>query len=63
MRHKITTKPVRVHSFDKALVCDTVRIVGFRAACTCGERGPVRRSVREAREAFRDHGVPVGTKM
>jgi hypothetical protein len=50
--------PVRVHSWNAELRVGSVRIVGYRVTCSCGERGPVRQSVRSAREAWQGHAAP-----
>jgi len=47
--HHERVVPVRVHSWNAELRVGSVRIVGYRVTCSCGERGPVRQSVRSAR--------------
>jgi hypothetical protein len=60
--HHVRVKPIRIYSFYDTDRVTHARIVGYRLTCSCGERSPMRRSVREARESWRDHGVEgVGT--
>lgn len=49
--------PVYQRLHDRELHADVRRTIGFRALCDCGWRGPVRRTVREARETVRDHAA------
>lgn len=55
--HHVRLHPVRVYSFHDADRVTHVRVAGYRMVCSCGERGPVRRKVSDARESFRSHGV------
>lgn len=42
--------PVRLREHDPVIGCDRLRGIGYRAVCSCGERGPARETVRQARE-------------
>lgn len=41
--------------WSEQLETDVLRVVGHRWTCTCGERGAVERSYREAEQARREH--------
>jgi len=47
--------PVRVSWYDDGLHTHASRVVGYRCVCTDHFRGPVRRSVQEARLDRREH--------
>jgi hypothetical protein len=55
MRHKVKTRPIRVHAYNAELDCHTSRIVAYRYACSCGERGSGRASFRQARQEGATH--------
>lgn len=49
LRHRVTVRPLRVYAWNDELECQTVRIVGYRAACSCGYRGRVVPTISSAR--------------
>lgn len=57
VRHRVTVKPLRVHSYNAELACHTTRIVGYRWTCSCGARGKMSSDVKAAREGARTHRV------
>lgn len=50
---KIVT--VRVHWYHDELRTNASRVIGYRAVCADHFRGPVRRSVEQARGDWREH--------
>jgi hypothetical protein len=52
---KATVRPVAVRRYDEANVCDTIRVVGYRAECACGWRSTTQTTMREARARLRAH--------
>jgi hypothetical protein len=59
VRHKVSTRPVRVGRDADELGCRVSRVIGYRSYCTCGWEGHVLRAVREARAEGRYHaGIP-----
>lgn len=62
-RHHIRVVPVKVRRYSVPLDVLTRGVVGYRRECSCGARGPVRRTVALARVAPFDHddGGSVGT--
>ncbi len=50
-----SVKPVRVREHSAELGCDVVRVVSYRAVCTCGYEGSSRASVSAARIDLREH--------
>jgi hypothetical protein len=59
MACKVKIVPLRVRVHDRELRCDITRVVGYRAVCADHFRGPVRRSVQEARDDAREHRASV----
>jgi len=55
MACKVKIVPVRVHWYHDDLRANASRVVGYRAVCADHFRGPVRRSVQQAREDWRKH--------
>ncbi len=55
MACQVKIVPVRVHWYDDELRANTTRVVGYRAVCADHFRGPVRRSVQQARDDAREH--------
>lgn len=55
MACKIKIVPVRVRWYHDDLRAHATRVVGYRAVCADHFRGPVRRSVQEARADAREH--------
>jgi len=53
--HHVKIRPVRLRGYSAELDCDTSRIVGYRAECSCGARSRVAASVRAARVAPMTH--------
>jgi hypothetical protein len=47
--------PFKIRRPSLLLGCDAVKVVGYRAECACGWRGPVRDKMRQARADTRDH--------
>ena len=62
--HRVKITPVRVHSYNGELRCDSVRVVGYRARCECGWQSPVRATVNAARHERKAHyeDAAVGVK-
>ncbi len=57
MACQVKIVPVRVRWYDDELRANATRVVGYRAVCADHFRGPVRRSVQQAREDWREHGA------
>lgn len=55
MAHRLTVKPVRLRERNPNLAADVLRVVGYRASCSCGWRSPVRPTVRAARAELSAH--------
>lgn len=55
--HRLTYRPVRLRQFAPLLGCDLLKGIGYTWQCSCGERGPILRELREARDAGRSHVV------
>lgn len=53
--HHVRVDPVRVRQYDAQLGVDVSRIVGYRARCGCGWRGPKRDDVRATRDDGKAH--------
>ena len=51
---RYTVEPVKVKTHSVELGCDVRRTVGYRKTSDDGWRGPVRATVREARDDERD---------
>ena len=51
----VKIRPVRLREPHPLLGVDAVRVVAYRAVCSCGWRGPSRDTVREARVPGREH--------
>ena len=62
MACKVKIVPLRVRVHDRELRCEVTRVVGYRAVCSEGFRGPVRRSVQDARHDARDHAHTVAAE-
>lgn len=60
MACRVKIVPVRVHWYDDGLATHASRVVGYRAVCADHFRGPVRRSVEQARDDAREHRASVG---
>lgn len=65
--HHVRVHAFRVRSHDRDLAVDVRRVVGYQAECSCGARGRVLPSVREARsstsELRHEPGVGEGAGM
>jgi hypothetical protein len=48
--HRVKIVPVRLRDHPPGLGCDRLHVIGYRAVCSCGERGPVAARVSGARE-------------
>ena len=55
MACKVKIVPVRVHWYHDDLRANATRVVGYRAVCADHFRGPVRRSIKDARHDAREH--------
>ena len=55
MLHAFRYVPVRTRNLSDELRCYTSRIVGYRFVCSCGERGPTCKTVKEARTSTVEH--------
>jgi hypothetical protein len=56
-----SVKRVKVHLPAHDLMPDTIRGVASRASCSCGYRGPSRKTYAEARKDLRLHRLDVHT--
>jgi hypothetical protein len=60
MPHNIAVRAIRLRRHDDTLGCDVSKIVGYRAACSCGWRGGGRAchgaAAVEGKWHRRDHG-------
>lgn len=54
-RPRAEIRPIRVATFDNAMQVLSLRGVGHRAGCSCGWRGPQRRTLAAARSDRREH--------
>ena len=50
LQPRLTVRPVRVREHSEAFGVDVSRVVGYRRESSDGWKGPVRKTVREARE-------------
>jgi hypothetical protein len=55
MRHVVKVVPARIRYLDPELLCRRRRVIGYRAACECGEYSGVKATVRLAREWRAEH--------
>jgi hypothetical protein len=53
--HRVSFQPLRVRYHDDDLGCDVLRLIGYRAVCSCGQRSQAKRSKRELRTWKRAH--------
>jgi hypothetical protein len=58
--HRVNIVPQRRKGFSELTGCDVLSIYGYRAVCSCGWRGRVRRDMRLARVESREHRVDLG---
>jgi len=58
--HHVKVVPVRLRERDAGLACDRLRGIGFRCVCECGERSPVRDTVKAARAWKAEHAALSG---
>lgn len=49
MLHAVKVRPVRVRELDADLGCEVIRVVAYRAVCSCSWRSKSLRTVRNAR--------------
>lgn len=52
---KGTVRPVAIRRYDADLHCDVIRVVSYRAECACRWRSSAKVTMREARDALREH--------
>lgn len=57
--HAGRVEPVKVRARDDELRVAVLRVVGYRATCSCEWRGSVRRTVAAARVELADHRLEV----
>jgi hypothetical protein len=50
LAHHVQVCPVRVRAYDGTLHCERLQVVGYRAICSCGWRGPVRALYAQAHD-------------
>jgi hypothetical protein len=55
MQHHVRIRPLRLRGFDALNDCETVRVIGYRAVCSCGWKGKSARTVDAARNSARSH--------
>lgn len=58
MAHHVKIKPVRLREFSDLLGVDALRIVAYRAVCSCGWRSGAQADVTRAREESFAHTHP-----
>jgi hypothetical protein len=54
-RHNERVEPAKLRHYDANLVCDSVRVIGYRKVCRCGARSRFFASVGAARAARIQH--------
>lgn len=55
MQHAVNVRPVRIRQDAPELGCDRLRGVGYRPVCSCGWRGSVTSTHRQARAEGKWH--------
>ena len=58
--HHVNVRPVRIRERHELLGVDAIRVVAYRAVCSCGWRGSSRETVTLARIDGRRHGAEFG---
>lgn len=63
VNHRIRIAPARLRAHDETLRCDRLRVIGYRARCSCGWESGQFASVRDARAEFALHRQDAETQQ